>query len=85
MPEGFSFSHATRVKTGSATIMTGNTFVTVNHGLGYTPNISKFVIQGQADLGGRIAWVDTITATQFNINMSSMDLGNLVFTYHIIC
>lgn len=68
---------------GTATILSGNTSITITHGLDVTPTIDDIsVILGESptnDPGN--TWVDTITSTQFNFNcrndpgVSNLDLG----------
>ena len=52
---------------GTATITSGSTSVTVNHGLAGTPTI--VTVTPSADLGD--VWVDSITSTQFTIHCDS--------------
>lgn len=57
----------------SATITSGNTSVTVTHGAGYTPSAQDVVVtptNNPTNDPGNF-WIDTITATQFNINVRS--------------
>lgn len=68
---------------GTATILSGATTVTVTHGLAYTPSAPEISIlpleQGTIDYGR--FWVDTITSTQFRVNVSldpgasNLDIG----------
>lgn len=59
--------------TGSATIPSGSTSVTVTHNLPYTPTAADFTItptnNPTNDPGD--FWIDTFTSTQFNINVRS--------------
>ena len=62
-----------RVATGSATITSGNTSVTVTHGAGYTPaeaDIRVLPTNNPTNDPGNF-WVDTIGATTFKINVRS--------------
>lgn len=67
-----NFGHLTE-NSGTANIASGNTSVTVSHGLGETPSVDDFSLLYTEDPDGVTAdpgklWVDTITSTQFNIN-----------------
>lgn len=67
---------------GTATVVSGNTSIAVTHGLSVTPTVDDISIafneQGTNDYGRW--WVDTITSTQFTLNVSA-DPGasNLTF------
>lgn len=71
---------------GTGTINSGATTATVNHGLGVTPAAKDFSIvfteQGTNDYGRW--WIDTITSTQFRVNVSA-DPGasNLDFSWNV--
>lgn len=71
---------------GTGTITSGNTSVTVSHGLSVTPNAQDFSIvfteQATNDYGRW--WISNITSTQFDLNVSS-DPGasNLDFSWNI--
>ncbi len=58
---------------GTATITSGNTSVTITHSLDVTPTLDDLSVtfgeQGTNDYGRW--WIDTITSTQFNINVSA--------------
>ena len=60
-------------RSGSATITDGNTTAVVTHGLASTPSINDLTLtaftQGTNDPGH--AWIDTITSTQFRVNVTN--------------
>jgi hypothetical protein len=58
---------------GTATIIAGNAFVDVPHGLSSTPNISQISLTPQDDLGGRTYWPSNVGSATFRINMSFAD------------
>jgi hypothetical protein len=58
---------------GSATILAGNTFIVVTHGLSFTPTLDQIQITPQDDLGGRNFWPCNPTSTTFQINISFAD------------
>ncbi len=62
-----------RVNSGTATITSGNTAITVTHGAGYTPTAQDLVItptNNPTNAPGNF-WVDTIGGTTFAINVRS--------------
>jgi Right handed beta helix region/Pectate lyase superfamily protein len=59
---------------GVATIPSGGTKVTVNHGLSATPSLKDIVITPTSDFGNGAFWVSGPTATQFTINLSGVKL-----------
>lgn len=66
-------SMESRKGSGTATVATGTTSFTVTHGAGYTPvvqDISVCPTNNPTNDPGWF-WVDTITSTQFNINVRS--------------
>ncbi len=68
--------------TGQDTITAGNGTVIVNHGLAVTPD--TVLVSPRSDPGvGLIWWVDTITATQFTINVSPNTVNDLVFDWQV--
>ncbi len=74
---------------GTATILSGNTSITVTHGLGITPvnhQLTATMLESPSNDPGNI-WIDTIGATQFKINCRS-DPGasnlNFAWRYHPI-
>lgn len=59
---------------GSATVLAGNTSVTVTHTLGYAPDVTKIFLQAGDDLGAKHFLPCTNpTSTTFNINIDSAD------------
>ncbi len=56
------------LETGSATIISGNTFVDVPHGLGYTPTI---IFITPKELEGSINYWNTSGAVTFRINIGN--------------
>ena len=72
------------VTNGSATIVAGDTQVTVTHTYGDVPPIVS--LESQDDLGGRGAWVppSSKTAATFVIQISSPDMADHVFGWAII-
>jgi hypothetical protein len=68
----------------TATILAGNTSVTVTHTLGYTPDLDDITVTPQDDLGGISFWPSTPTATTFLINMGSMDVADHSFSYDFL-
>lgn len=70
-------------KIGTKTIVSGNTAVTITHGLGYTPDISQIFFVPQDDLGGRGAYVSNITGTTFDLNINSSDQINHTFSVFV--
>ena len=67
---------------GTATISSGSTSVTVNHGLVCTP--SKVLITPLAQPSGNL-WVSNITSTSFTINISSAPSANLSVAWSAEC
>jgi len=67
---------------GVATIASGSTSVTVNHGLVCTP--SKVLITPLAQPSGNL-WVSNITSTSFTINISSAPSTNLPVAWLAEC
>ena len=69
---------------GTATVLTGETYVTVPHGLSGAPDLEDITLQPQDDLQGRDYWPSNVTSTTFRINISFMDMAAHVFGYTII-
>jgi hypothetical protein len=67
---------------GTATIASGSTSVTVNHGLVCTP--SKVLITPLGQPSGNL-WVSNITSTSFTINISSAPSANLPIAWYAEC
>lgn len=78
---------AVRAASGTATIASGATTAVVTHNLGIVPGVENIIItfneQGTSDYGRW--WVDTITSTQFTLNVSA-DPGasNLTFGWMVL-
>lgn len=66
---------------GTATVLSGNTSVTVTHGLDYTPGASSIMVTANSDLAGASFYVLNITATTFDIGMSSAPAANKQFAW----
>jgi len=79
---GSAAYHYKRRNTGTATINSGSTSVTVNHGLICTP--SKVLITPLAQPSGNL-WVSNITSTSFTINISSAPSANLSVAWSAEC
>ncbi len=81
-----NLGHVTE-NSGTGTIASGTTSTVVTHGLSVTPTLDDISIvfgeQGTADYGRW--WVDTITATQFTLHVST-DPGasNLDFAWRVV-
>jgi hypothetical protein len=56
-----------------ATILLGQTYIDVPHGLSSTPTVDDLVITEHDNLGGRSKWIDHIGSVTFRINISSAD------------
>ena len=57
---------------GSATIVSGQTQITVNHGLYLTPTSNNITITPTNNLGNASKfWIDNVTSTSFRINVNS--------------
>jgi hypothetical protein len=58
---------------GTASITSSQTSVTVNHGLAPTLTLANIniIITPQSSLGTLASWVNTVTSTQFTINLSA--------------
>ena len=70
------------INTGRATIAANTTSVTVNHGLICAP--SKVLVTPLAQPSGSI-WVSNITATSFNINVSTAPTTDLPVAWYAEC
>ncbi len=69
---------------GTATVLNGNTTIVVTHGLDITPlikNISVTPIETLASAS--FWWVDTITSTQFTINVNADPTQDVDFVWQI--
>jgi len=67
---------------GTATISANNTSITVSHGLACTP--SNVLITPLAQPSGSI-WISNITATSFNINVSTAPTVDLPIAWYAEC
>jgi hypothetical protein len=56
-----------------ATIVIGQVFVDVPHGLSNTPTVDDIAVTPHDNLGGRSWWIDTIGSANFRLNISSLD------------
>jgi len=75
----------TTENSGTATIIAGNTYVDVAHGLAGAPDISKVRVTPRDDLGGRSFWVEehpTDPDTYFRIYISSSDSVDHLFNWY---
>jgi hypothetical protein len=69
---------------GTATILEGNSSISVTHTLGYVPDVTKIFLQAQSDLGGAYFLPCTNpTATTFDINLSSIVLSDALVSWFI--
>lgn len=68
---------------GTATITNGTTSVTVTHGLDVTPSAGDIAVHPIETLGSAsFFWVDTITATQFDINVDADPTQDVDFAWN---
>jgi hypothetical protein len=81
LPSGVTLKFL-RSSKGVATIAANTTAVTVNHGLVCTP--SKVLVTPLGQPSGSI-WVSNITATSFNINVSTAPTANLPIAWYAEC
>lgn len=64
------------VASGSATIGAALTSVVVNHGMTGTPTVGQIQVTPSGNIGlATKFWVDTLTATQFTINVDLVPGG----------
>jgi hypothetical protein len=69
-------------KTGTATIVSGQTSIAVTHGLGYTPDAEDIHVTPIESLGSAsFFFVDTITSTQFTINVNVNPAADVDFVW----
>lgn len=67
---------------GTGTFGSGNTTLTVTHGLARTPDISLIRVTPQSDLTSNGAfWISGVTSTQFTINVKTGS-GTPAFSWH---
>ena len=72
------------LKEGTATIVANNNYVTVAHGLSFTPDIDKIIPLPRDNLGGSNLWISDVDGTNFRINISSKDASNRTVGYIIL-
>lgn len=70
---------------GTATVANGTTTIAVNHGLSVTPTAGQISIYPTNNLGNAAKfWVDTITSTQFTVNVNAdPGAGTATFAWNI--
>lgn len=69
---------------GTDTVTNGSTSVTVTHGLDYTPSTEEIQVCPTETLGAASYWyVDTITSTQFNINVDVDPTKDVTFGWSV--
>jgi len=66
---------------GTATILSGNTSVTVSHGLDRTPSNDDFQVTPLENIGGKSVWVSGADSDSFVINVSSAVSDNRDFAW----
>jgi hypothetical protein len=67
---------------GTAAITTGNTSVTVTHGLGRTPTFDQIVVWPLSDNGSATTWwVSAVTSTTFTISVDVNPAGTYSFAW----
>lgn len=67
---------------GVATLDNGDTTKVVTHGLGFTPEDGDIIICPIESLGAAVRfWVDTLTATQFTINVNADPTADVDFAW----
>ncbi len=71
---------------GAATVLNGNTTVTVTHGLGITPSINDIHVTPTNNLGSATKfWVSGPGATTFTINVdANPGAGTATFSWMIV-
>jgi hypothetical protein len=71
-------------KTGSVTLLSSATSVTVTHGLSYTPSIDDVRITPRNDITPAVRlWVTNMTSTQFTINSNVSPAGNCLISWSV--
>ena len=69
-------------KTGSATITSGTTSVTVSHGLSVTPSITQIQATLRTDATGLTRYyISNVTATTFDINANAAPSADAIFSW----
>ena len=71
-------------KTGTATITAGNTSVTVPHGLSTIPALKDITVTPLDDIAPWACWPSDPDATNFTINISSMDTKDHDFSWGVV-
>lgn len=67
---------------GVATLDNGSTTEVVTHGLGFTPAPGDIVVCPIESMGAAVRfWVDTLTATQFTINVNADPTADVDFAW----
>lgn len=75
---------ATYFNKGTASITTGNTEVTVTHGIDQTPAAEDISVMPCTAWGALTTWwVDTVTSTTFKIKCNLNPLGTVVFAWRV--
>lgn len=68
---------------GTATVTNGTTSIAVTHGLARTPTAGEIQVTPTESIAGAARfWVDTITSTQFTINVDSDPGTDVTFGWH---
>ena len=69
---------------GTGTVLNGATTAVVTHGLGYTPTLAEIsVLFGATLAAGTHFWVNTITSTQFTVNVSAAVSADRAFSWSV--
>src|SRR6266700_3013829 len=72
----------TTENSGTASITSGNTSVTVTHGLSVTPTLQQIAITPQTSLGSAaFFWVSSPTSTQFTLNVNANPAQTVTFSW----
>ena len=79
-----AWNAAHNVDHGHATIVAGQIYVDVTHGVGSTPDIDKIILNYQSDMEGLDVKISNVGATTFRINISGMAMENLEFGWVIL-
>lgn len=69
---------------GSATILSGQTKVTVPHGVGFNLDGANVLVTPRTPLsGGTAYWISNVTATSFDIDLQAIPSQNVIFTWMV--
>ena len=69
---------------GTVTLLNGNTSVVVTHGMSYTPSAGHINVTPIETLNtASYYWVDTITATEFTINVDADPTQDVDFAWNV--